>query len=169
MYEKIRGKGYAYGVSIKVYTWYGQLSFELYRCSEPQKALSIFYDMLNDMKCMETFDKICSLFEIETAKSSVIFQWISQCSTPTLVISTALKSSIQGFQSLQEYYSFIDNLSTVTGNDLRRVFTTYFVKFLDMQNTAIVISTPSEEIEEIRKSFELGQMSFRITNCSSFT
>lgn len=94
LYTDIRGRGYAYGASVSVYLWHGQLSIEINKSSDPYKALSHFYKILEKLLSPDGFEEICSSFAIETAQSSVAYGWVSQRSTAGSCIATALRASL---------------------------------------------------------------------------
>jgi Zn-dependent M16 (insulinase) family peptidase len=58
IYTEIRGLGYAYGASINLYLWLGQLSFEINRSSDPVKALNQFYKILTKLLSDDGFDQL---------------------------------------------------------------------------------------------------------------
>ncbi len=109
-YKLIR---YAYGADLSCYLWAGQICFDLYRASEPFKALMVFYDILESMMSPEGFDSITD-FDIETAQSSIAYRRASNGATPGSVISTSLRSSLEGYSSLQEYTDFVQGIIIIT-------------------------------------------------------
>lgn len=150
LYDGVRGKGFAYGVSLSCYLWAGQLSFELYRSSEPEKGLAVFQSILQDLFTKDGFEKYCGKYPIETAKASVAYRWAANCSTSSSLISTTLRSSIQGFKNLDDYRGFVSDLDLVTSKDLERVLNKYYSLFLGDKVTVVV--TPPGESEKIAKS-----------------
>jgi Zn-dependent M16 (insulinase) family peptidase len=101
LYTGIRGRGYAYGAFLSCYLWTGQISLEIYRSSEPVKALIIFYELLEELCTTRGFEKYCSDYEIETAQASVAYRWASDSATACSLISTALRSSLQVLKLLK--------------------------------------------------------------------
>ena len=112
------------------YLWSGQLSFELYRSSEPKKALLLFQDLIRELGTEEGFDRICTMFEIETAQASIAYRFASNQSTASTLIGTCLRTSLQGYHDLEDYSSFILQLYKLTRDDLKRVYKRYFTQFL---------------------------------------
>jgi Zn-dependent M16 (insulinase) family peptidase len=155
LYTAIRGQGYAYGAYINCYLWAGQLSFDLYRTSDPRMALLAFYDILREMKTEEGFLKYCTEFEIDTARASIAYRWASNGSTASSVISTALRTSLQGFENIQDHSEFIKELYLVRIVDLRRVFESYFLKFFGGERVTVVTTPQGEKVKELKNSFEI--------------
>lgn len=161
LYLGIRGQGYAYGASLNCYLWAGQLSFDLYRASEPQKALAVLYEILKDLYTTEGFDRLCSQFEIETASASIAYRWASAGSTASSLISTCLKSSLQGFKGLSDYTGFISELYKVTKEDLQRVLREYYSRFFEKIRMTVLTTGKGEEARLV-KAFEEGEKKGRV-------
>jgi Zn-dependent M16 (insulinase) family peptidase len=75
LFSGIRGKGLSYGCSIGLSLWTGVLQLDIYRASEPRKALVVFYDILEYMGTKNGFNDLCSEFNIDTARSMVFAVW----------------------------------------------------------------------------------------------
>jgi Zn-dependent M16 (insulinase) family peptidase len=95
LYAAIRGNGYAYGTSLDLFHWTGQLVFDLQDSSEPQRALVCFYEILEKLGTDTGFNEICSLFHLESAKACVSFRIMSQVATAGNVIFSSLRSSLR--------------------------------------------------------------------------
>jgi hypothetical protein len=63
--------------------------------SEPVKGLAAFHDILKSMEKEEVFDKLCSDFEIETARASIAYRLVSERATSAGLITTSLRSSLR--------------------------------------------------------------------------
>lgn len=87
LYTRIRGKGFAYGVSMHLSWWYGQLLFDCSEVSDPYAAVHAFWDVLEEY----TFNS----FDVETAKAGVLFGLIEQKSTVGGLLHSALKSVLK--------------------------------------------------------------------------
>lgn len=110
--------------------WAGILQLGIYRSSEPRKALVVFYDILDYLATAKGFDEMCSDFNIDTARSMVAYNRCSAKSSASGNISSALRSSLRGNTPLDEQEQ--DRiLSTITRDDVKRVYEKYFLKFLD--------------------------------------
>lgn len=94
VFTAVRGKGFAYGASFSLFTWHGQLSIEIYRSSEPLQALMAIHDIIKSLSETTQFDIICSDFNIQTAQSSVAYNFVCQGSTPCSVLSTSLRNHL---------------------------------------------------------------------------
>ncbi|RKO85204.1 hypothetical protein BDK51DRAFT_14308, partial [Blyttiomyces helicus] len=70
LYTAIRGQGYAYGASLYLSTWSGQLALELHDASEHRRGLAAFYDILATLSTPAGFDDLCAEFHIESARAS---------------------------------------------------------------------------------------------------
>ena len=151
------------------YLWSGQLSFELYRSSEPKKALLFFHQFLEELGTQEGFDRICTLFEVETAQASIAYRWASDQSTASTLISTALRTSLQGYKDIEDYSSFIEELYKVTVTDLKRVFKRYFYQFLSNSRITIMTCPASDEgIKKFSTSFASMGILFNVKGLSDF-
>jgi Zn-dependent M16 (insulinase) family peptidase len=165
LYTGIRGQGFAYGANMYCYLWAGQLSFELYQSSEPQKALQVFYDLLEKLGI--DFDVLCSDYEIETAQASVAYRWAADSSTACTIMSTALRSSLQGFTDLDDCFGFVNVMYQVKRSDLKRVFEKYFRKFLGNEKNTVVV-TPMGKMEDATKSFLDYNLEFKSYQLKDF-
>ena len=154
LYTATRGPGYAYGASLNVYLWLGQISLDVYDSTEPYKCLIAFYRILETIMLHlegnnQQEDDICNDFHLGTARASIAFKWVSECSTPGGVISTSLRSSLRGFKSLKEHQEYLRELYKVTRDDLRRVFHKYFAQFLDdSKRVTVVVTSDQQKAEE---------------------
>ena len=95
LYSAIRGNGYAYGCSLDLFMWAGQLSFEVRDSSEPSKSLFAFYDILAYLETDEGFEDLCKDFHIETSKATTAYREFVSCSTAYGVISSGLRSVLR--------------------------------------------------------------------------
>lgn len=160
LYTGIRGQGYyrltrfAYGASITCYLWAGQLSFDLYRSSEPRLALMVFYKILEDLMTPEGIEKICSDYEIQTAQAAVAYRWSSSGATASSLVYNALRYSLQGFKDLKEYSVFIKELYKVTRADLQRVVKKYFSLFLSKDRLTVLTCPPGETPKKFQAEFK---------------
>ena len=103
LYSAIRGQGYAYGAGLNLFLWTGQLCFELMDASEPYKGLLAFYDILEKLKTDDGFEDLCSDFEMETARASLAYRFVSERATSAGIISQALRSQLK-----VAYYNLIN-------------------------------------------------------------
>jgi len=129
LYTSIRGQGFAYGASISIYKWYGQMAFNVREATSPDKALECLYEILSTLP--QKADTLLSEFEIETAKAAVTFRLYSQRSTAAQVISKTLESVLMGFETLEQEAEAREKMSHVTRVDLLRVYHRHFSKFLE--------------------------------------
>ncbi|KAH6597924.1 hypothetical protein BASA50_004079 [Batrachochytrium salamandrivorans] len=154
LYNAVRGPGFAYGVSLNVCLWIGQLSLDLYDASEPYKSVIAFYRILENLKTKTGFQEICSQFNIETARASVAYRWVAEGSSPDSVVRTALRSSLRGFESLDQHRKYIEHLYTVTTADLEHVFKKYYLRFLDAsQRVTILVTVPGKSATSLQSLF----------------
>ncbi|KAJ3008587.1 hypothetical protein HKX48_008446, partial [Thoreauomyces humboldtii] len=127
LYTSIRGQGYAYDASIHISLWTGMLSFELYESSEPRKAVSEFYAILESLGTPSGFHDICSRFNVETATASAAYKYASAKSTSAGLVVGALRGALRGFKSLEDEQTFQHGLYAVTDDDLRRAYEKYYL------------------------------------------
>ncbi|KAJ3254769.1 hypothetical protein HK103_006844 [Boothiomyces macroporosus] len=157
LYCGIRGKGYAYGANVNCYLWAGQLSIDIYRSSEPSKALAVFHDLIKYISTDKGFEETFTEFEIDTAQAGIAYRWASDGATASSLLSTALRASLRGYKDIKDYQSVIRELYQVTKADLKRVIETYFKLFLleDMRVT-VVTSPGGDETAQVCEGFGKG-------------
>jgi Zn-dependent M16 (insulinase) family peptidase len=174
LYTSIRGQGYAYGAYLNCFIWAGQLSFELYRTSEPKLALQSFYHILEELGTEVGFSKICSDYEIQTAQASIAYRWVSSGSTTSAIISTALRTTLQGFRNLKEHGEFVDQLYKVSRSDLKRCYEKYFKLFFTNSRVTVVTAPTGESVKTLKESFMDSsmrkdyQLDFTVYNLQDF-
>jgi Zn-dependent M16 (insulinase) family peptidase len=151
LYSSIRGQGYAYGAHLSIVLWTGQLCFELMDASDPVNGLLSFYSILDSLK--HDFSTICSQYELETARASLAYRFVSERATGSGIISQSLRSALRGTDFL-EVDSNLINLKKVTVSDLQRVFSLYLTRFLDSsQRITFITTSDGEKGANIHKSF----------------
>lgn len=102
LYEAIRGKGYAYDARVEFSAWRGLLYFNLFETSEPARALSEFYRILErlgadnkasglDVSEEKAVAKSSDFtpFVMQAAVSSLLYRLLEDHSTPPLAIRHA--------------------------------------------------------------------------------
>lgn len=129
LFAGIRGNGLAYGCSIGVSLWTGVMQLDIYRSSEPRKALIVFYDIIEYMATTQGWDDLCSDFHVDTARSMVAYNRVVSKSTAGGNISSVLRCSLRG-QSEADQQEQEKLLSLINRDDLKRVFDKHFLKFL---------------------------------------
>lgn len=166
LYSSIRGQGYAYGAHLSIALWTGQLCFELMDASDPVKGLLSFYSILESLQ--HDFSKTCSEYELETARASLAYRFVSERATGCGIISQSLRSALRGTDFL-EVDSNLINLKTVTISDLQRVFSLYLTRFLDMnQRFTFITTADGEKGANTLKSFIDNGIPIRLTPLKDF-
>ncbi|KAJ3133441.1 hypothetical protein HDU90_005760 [Geranomyces variabilis] len=153
LYTAIRGRGFAYGASVSLSYWPGQLTFDLYESSEPRKALNEFYDILHDLSVPEKFEEICSVFNVETARASAAYNYANAKSTSGAMIGSALRGALRGFQSLDEEERFHQGLYNVTPEMLQGAYQKYFARFLEADSRITVATTSPGGVDSLLEQF----------------
>ncbi|KAJ3268748.1 hypothetical protein HDV01_002321 [Terramyces sp. JEL0728] len=163
LYTGIRGKGYAYGANVNAYLWSGQLSIDIYRSSEPSKALSVFHELVESISTDKGFDQVFTKFEIDTAQAGIAYRWASDGATASSLLSTALRASLRGYKDIKDYQSIIRELYQVTKSDLKRVIEQYFLLFLQKDKRVTVVTAPGgkgtdQVYQGFGKDFSVGKL-----------
>jgi Zn-dependent M16 (insulinase) family peptidase len=112
LYTAIRGKGYAYGASLSIALWTGQLIFEASESSEPMKCIDEWLNILREWKGNY------SDFELHTASCSVLYRLSAEISTPSGIMSQSLKASLLGYNSRDDYLSDREFMKVTNGKDI---------------------------------------------------
>ncbi|KAK9687329.1 hypothetical protein K7432_014825 [Basidiobolus ranarum] len=147
LYTLIRGNGYAYDASLCVYSWAGQMVFEIRDAADPVKAVQSFWELLKRMRedPLE-WEKLVGDFELDTARAGIAYRSCMESATAAGVIGAALGCCLKGFGSLetQEKY-FKKYLYLVDKEDLRNSFDKYVTRFLELSGNSITLAlTPSD-------------------------
>ncbi|RKP24410.1 hypothetical protein SYNPS1DRAFT_23501, partial [Syncephalis pseudoplumigaleata] len=129
IYEAVRGKGYAYGASVSLYSWYGQLVYSVSEAQDPARALDAFWRILERLETC--WDSVCDEHALDAARATVAYHWFSRRSACSGVISAAINDAFRGFASQhdQKQY-FTRHLAAVRMDDLKHVYTKYFRPFI---------------------------------------
>lgn len=140
LYTRIRGKGFAYGATLSLIVWGGQLSFELYECSDIASAMNEFYTILQEMKDFETFkNEFCNPTNLETAKASLIYQVVSNRSTASGVRSILMHNALGGCLTPEAEIESLQLIYKVDLASLWNSFNKFFLKFLGHERVTVCI------------------------------
>jgi Zn-dependent M16 (insulinase) family peptidase len=93
LYEAVRGKGFAYGASVHLRPWCGQLAYSVGEAQDPAQALSAFWQVLETLDT--EWNSVCDVHALEAARSTVAYTWFSHRSTSTGIISAALNDAFR--------------------------------------------------------------------------
>lgn len=101
LYRRVRGAGLAYGASVNLALWSGLLTFNLDDSTDPAKALQVFLQLLEELAReiaeIETRQgEILHSEAIKTAQAAQLFQFVSERSTPSAAVSSALRCALRG-------------------------------------------------------------------------
>ncbi|KAI8052858.1 hypothetical protein BDF22DRAFT_620435 [Syncephalis plumigaleata] len=93
IYEAVRGKGYAYGAGVNLYSWHGQLVYSVSEAQDPARALDEFWRIL---KKLDThWDSVCDEHALEAARAIVAYHWFSRRATSNGVIGSAVDDAFR--------------------------------------------------------------------------
>ena len=141
LWEKIRGRGYAYGADIFFAPSWGHLWSSIHESSSPAEALDLLHEILHHV------DEYLNDFNIAAAKSSLFFRRCSQRATPSKLLSRLFQERILGIPADNH-----SRLFQVTKSDLSRVFQAYFSKFFEGSGRiSIVVANPTKQREVLEK------------------
>lgn len=148
MWKKIRKNSYGYNVIPRPNE--GLIVFTLYRATN-------IYEAFKDAKTIvEAQVEDSSEFDqtlLESAKSSLIFEIIEREKTVGDLVSQAILNSFKGIPKDYNKY-LVDQVATITIEDLRRIGTKYFKRMFDPTQAKVVIVCHPDKVEAIRKQFE---------------
>jgi len=152
LYNRIRGKGLAYGAYLSLSLWNGLLSFDLNDSTAPVEAFHTFLQMIREV--MTEFDEILSgntdtnmLCEatLQAAKATFAFSQVSDRSTPSNIFSLALRSAIRGGYPAvypAEQAALMTMLRDLSLADMARIVKPIVGKFLAPQNLVTICVVP---------------------------
>ncbi|CAG9812208.1 unnamed protein product [Chironomus riparius] len=148
MWKKIRKNSYGYNVIPRPNE--GLIVFSLYRATN-------IYEAFKDAKTIvEAQVEETSEFDqtlIESAKSSLIFEIIEREKTVGDLVQQAMLNSFKGIYKDYNKY-LVDQVATITVDDLRRIGSKYFKSMFDSKSAKIVIVCHPDKVEGIKKQFD---------------
>ncbi|KAG5670312.1 hypothetical protein PVAND_000588 [Polypedilum vanderplanki] len=148
MWKKIRKNSYGYNVIPKCNE--GQIVFTLYRATNIYEA---FKDAKTIIEAQVEKDSLFDQTLLESARSSLIFEIIEREKTVGDLVSQAMLNSFKGAPT--DYNKkLVDQIATVSIEDLRRVGEKYFVKMFDPSFSRAVIVCHPDKVESIKSQFE---------------
>lgn len=166
LYTSIRGQGYAYGANLSIVLWTGQLCFELMDASDPVNGLLSFYSILDSLQ--HDFSSICSEYELETARASLAYRFVSERATGCGIISQSLRSELRGSDFLEVDTNLV-NLRKVTIFDLQNVSALYLTRFLDPnQRFTFITTSDGEKGASIHRSFIDNRFPINVAQLKDF-
>lgn len=148
MWKKIRKNSYGYSVIPKPNE--GVIVFSLYRATN-------IYEAYKDAKTiMEAQLEDGSEFEatlLESARSSLIFEVIEREKTVGDLVMQAMLNSFKGV-AIDYNKMLVDQIVTVTVDDLRRVGKKYFSTMFQAGPSKVVIVCHPDKVEPIKSQFD---------------
>lgn len=157
MWRQIRGAGLAYGYSILVSTNKGQVYFSLYKSTHAAKA----YEegkriVMSHVGGQEPWDPL----QVESAKSSLIFELIEREKSIGEVVQESLLSFFKGVD--REYSrKFLELVNSVTIADLNRVGPQYLAPLFSAESRTTIVCNPSK-VQEVAEDFKSKGIQFQI-------
>ncbi|KAJ1995088.1 hypothetical protein GGI25_001317 [Coemansia spiralis] len=125
----VRGRGYAYGVGIHPRPADGHLAVYISHSSDPQKALEAFWEVMEQLRSDDEWDKAIDEFQLRAARSIVLFRTHNNAAQ-----SIALEDAywlFRGFSGLDKRMVWVrKHVESITVTDLRRVFLKYFIPII---------------------------------------
>ncbi|KAJ3392913.1 hypothetical protein HDU84_003129 [Entophlyctis sp. JEL0112] len=166
LYTSVRGKGFAYDASVTLSPWTGQLNYDVSESSDPYQAVTEFFGILNSFGTDEGFSKICSSFNLETARAAVAFRLVAEKSTGAACIGAWLRKGLRGILTDNEESEIEKSLFKVTDEDLRKVYNTHFRKFFGGDSRfAVLITKPQTDAEtdDLVRKFQEQPLGIELT------
>lgn len=146
----IRGTGLAYGASLARFPEMGLFMLDIYRGSDPGKALSVAKEIVDDLAQGRTE------FEseyVEGAISSLVNSLVSSDSNACSVAANKFCDNHLRKRGPNFTESFIAAIRKVTAEDLRRVVSKYCVPMFDTGSSMIFAACHVSLSENLKKSF----------------
>lgn len=157
LYNAVRGAGLAYGISMSVDFWQGNISLSVHEASLPAAAWSAACDTLRNFRdALGAADGSGSVVqsELNTAKSSILYYMVSGKSTPAAIVGSSFTSSVLDLPSgeladrtLEERIEQVD-LESITA-----VYDRYVSRLLQSKGRLATLACSPRRIEEVVKLF----------------
>lgn len=148
MWKKIRKNSYGYNVIPKPNE--GIIMFSLYRATNIFEAFKDAKTIIDaQLEDGSEFDQTL----LESAKSSLIFEIIEREKTVGDLVQQAMLNSFKGVPKDYNKY-LVDQVATVTVDDLRRVGAKYFTTMFQPGPSKVVIVCHPDKVESVKAQFE---------------
>lgn len=148
MWKKIRKNSYGYSVIPKPNE--GVIVFGLYRATNVYEA---FKDAKTIMEAQLADGSEFEATLLESARSSLIFEVIEREKTVGDLVQQAMLNSFKGV-AIDYNKMLVDQIATVTVDDLRRVGAKYFTTMFKPESSKVVIVCHPDKVESIKTQFE---------------
>ncbi|KAJ2034066.1 hypothetical protein H4S03_005228 [Coemansia sp. S3946] len=138
----IRGRGYAYGVGIHTNSNNGNLAVYISHAVDPLKALTAFWDVMEQLGPEAGWDAAIDEFQLSAARS--IFYFRAYTGFTESMVSEDANFIFRGFSGVEEYLPWMrGHVESIKIADLRRAFLKYFVPFITKGAPSLyIVATP---------------------------
>lgn len=150
MWKQIRGLGLSYSYSLYIKHETGLIYFSLFKSTQLVEAFRQAKKLVDSL--VDGSAELSDV-ELESAKSSLIFEIIEEEKTPA---NASLESMLSYFRGIPHDYSrsIIQRIPGVTKEDVRRVGRKYLASLFDPTKSRVAICCHPKKVEEISSAFE---------------
>lgn len=148
MWKKIRKSSYGYNVMPRPNE--GLIVFTLYRATNIHEA---FKDAKEIVEAQVAEGSEFDVILLESARSSLIFEIIDREKTVGDLVQQAMLNSFKGV-SKDYNKNLVDQIATITVDDLRRVGEKYLTSMFKAGNAKIAIVCHPEKVDSVKAQFE---------------
>ncbi len=159
LYNRIRGKGLAYGAYMSLSLWNGLLSFDLNDSTAPVEAFQTFLDLLKDVieECNSIINgqsSVTVLCEttLKAAKASFAYTNVSDRSTPSSLFSLSLRSVLRGRYPIlddEEHSRFFGMLDAMSLQDMVLIVKPFLEKFMLSEHRVTICVVPPSSKDSV--------------------
>lgn len=158
LYRRVRGAGLAYGASVHLALWSGLLTFNLDDSTDPAKAIQVFLQLLEELareiaEINTRRGEILHPEAIKTAQAAQLFQFVSERSTPSAAVSSALRCALRGLprvgSALEKDWNI--RLLQLTVEDIAACLDEVIVLMRDPSKSIRLLTVPANSLSTIKE------------------
>lgn len=164
LYNRIRGKGLAYGAHLSLSLWNGLLSLDINDSTAPFEAFCTFLELIRDVEAEcdailnGTLDKcqmICHT-TLEAARAAFVYRLVSERASPANTYAIALRSALRGGYPLIDgdgdavMSRLINGISLV---DIARALKPHLPAFHEPGKRILTCVLPPSGLPQLRRDF----------------
>lgn len=160
LYNRVRGKGLAYGAYLSLSLWNGLLSYDVNDSTAPVEAFAAFHELIGEViaECnliesgsMNT--KILCDATLQAAKATFAYSNAADRSTPSNIFSLSLRSAIRGGYPIidpVQHARMMQQLQDLTLPTMASTIRSVMSMFLDQKNIFTVCVVPPSMKESVQ-------------------
>eukprot|EP00928_Gymnodinium_smaydae_P048418 TRINITY_DN3236_c0_g2_i1.p1 TRINITY_DN3236_c0_g2~~TRINITY_DN3236_c0_g2_i1.p1 ORF type:complete len:1137 (-),score=290.56 TRINITY_DN3236_c0_g2_i1:23-3433(-) len=137
----VRGKGMAYGASLKFVASENAVTLDLWECTNVRKSLEAAIEVLRSAPAGDALET----FQLDNARGALVFQLKGARASPTSVVGAAAGAAMRGWRSAAEVAEWEQRLGAVTRDDVLAAHAEYVAPLADPGKVvACVVCDPGD-------------------------